>query len=72
MLQILCGKCDKFVAVILYYLSDVIALCLVRCSLKRLLDHLLVLQTTMLASNPDTKPMLQAGDSSSLQHSKTL
>jgi len=43
---------------------------LVRCGLKRLLDSLLLLQTTMLASNADTKPVLEADDSSA-QHSNT-
>lgn len=42
----------------------------VRCGLKRLLDSLLLLQTTMLASNADTTPVLEADDSSA-QHSNT-
>ena len=43
----------------------VIVMCLVRRLLKRLVDSLLLLQTATLASNADTKPILQADDSSS-------
>jgi len=47
-------------------LCIMIVWCPVRCSLKRLLDSLLLLQTTMLASNADTKTMLQADNDSQL------
>jgi len=45
-------------------LVDMMVLCIARSSLKRLLDSLLLLQTTMLASNADTKSILQADNSS--------
>jgi len=51
--------------------SVFIVIALARCALKRLLDNLLLLQTTMLASSADTKSVLQADDSTSSQHSDT-
>lgn len=39
--------------------------CIARSSLKHLLDNLLLLQTTMLASNADTKSILRADNSTS-------
>jgi len=63
------GNTVQFVAVTAYCVC--VLTVSARSAVKRLLDSLFTLQTAMLASNADTKSLLLADDSSSLQHTDT-
>ena len=60
-----CGHRGENIPLFVVYLVDVMVSCIARSSLKHLLDNLLLLQTTMLASNADTKSILRADNSTS-------